>query len=161
MGWAGVALSAVGGIMGAMGQAQAGKDAQKAEEYNAGVLRANAQAVQLANKYEIAQIDAYKKRFLSQQQAGYGASGVKSSQGSPLDVMIDSAANFEMEKMLSKYNAQTQAAQQQNEANQRIKMGKAAVRAGNAQATSTLLSTGAKTATSVGNYKTTGKWVIQ
>lgn len=148
MGWAGVALQAVGGIMGAAGQAQAGRDARKAEEYNAGVLRANAQAVKTSSEFDLMQQKKVAKRFVSAQQAGYAKAGVRTSQGSPLEVMIDSAAQFELDKMLAKFNAQTQAAQLENEANQRIKMGKAAEKSGYAAGTGTLLSTVGNSASS-------------
>jgi len=158
MGWAGVAMQAVGGVMGAAGQAQAGREARKAEEYNAGVLRANAQAVKTANEFDIIQQKKVGRRFVSAQQAAYGASGVKSTEGSPLEVMIDTAAQFELDQFISKWNAQTQASQLENEAKQRIKMGKAAERSGQVAAASTLLSTAGSAGKSIGNYKTTGYW---
>jgi hypothetical protein len=157
MGWAGMAISAVGGIMGAMGQAEAGREANKAEQFNAGVLRANAQAVKTSNEFDIMQQKKVQRRFGSAQQAGYAKAGVK-LEGSPLEVMIDTAAQFELDQYISKWNAQTQSSQLQNEADQRIKTGKAMQRSGNAQAASTLLSTAGSAGKSYGNYKTTGTW---
>lgn len=157
MGWAGVALSLVGSLAQAGGQAQAGKDARKAEEYNAGVLRANAEAVRTSNEFDLLRMKKSQKRFTGAQAASYASAGVR-SEGSPLEVMIDSAAQAELDMFISKYNAQTQAQQLRNEADQRIKMGKAAQKSGQAQATGTLLSAAGSAASSYGKYKTTGSW---
>lgn len=153
MGWAGVALQLVGGIMGAQGQMQAGKDAQKAEEYNAGVLRANAQATQISSDYDIHRQKKVKEGFRSAQVAGYSKAGVR-LEGSPLLAMIESSAAQDLDISIAKYNAQNQISQLNNEADQRIKMGKAAVKSGNAAATSTLLSTAGSAANSYSRLKT-------
>lgn len=156
MGWVGVALSLVGGIMGAQGQRQEGRDARAAEEYNAGVLRANAEAIRKSNEYDVYGINKAKRRFLSNQQALYAKSGVRSGEGSPLEVMIDTATQFELEKMMSKYNAEVGIAQNQNEATQREYLGKLSELRGNQRASQTLLSTAGSMAGSYGGGAKTG-----
>jgi hypothetical protein len=139
--------------MQANGEAKAGQEQFKAEEYNAGILRQNAEAVRLASRYDLYDMAKAKRRFLSNQQSLYAKSGVRSGEGSPLTVMIDSATEFAMASLIKKYNDQTQAAQLQNEAYHRLEIGSQGIQKANAQSQSTLLSTAGKTVSAYSDYR--------
>lgn len=96
------ALAVGGAIFGAIGQVQQLNSASA-------VANANAQqAIISANADEQKQRDQLK-RLLGSQQAGYGASGVASDSGSPLDVAADTAAQGEIDALTIRYNGQIRA----------------------------------------------------
>ena len=124
----------------AAGQVTSGYEANEAYEFNAGVARANAQAVKASSEFDIYRMKKAKKRFASAQVAGYSKAGVK-LEGSPIEVMIDSAADAEIDMFINKYNAQTKQSQLESEAQQSERAGKSAIRQGILGGVSTLLST--------------------
>ena len=89
------AISAVGAI-------KQGQDAQNAANYNASVAEQTSQ--------EQARRDAIQARMvIGQDRANYGASGV-TTEGSPLDVLQQSAKMAELDKLTTIYAGATQAA---------------------------------------------------
>lgn len=72
--------------------------------------KANAAAIQQSAKLDIMRIRRQARQVRSSQQAGYAKAGV-TLEGSPLSVMIDSAAQAELDVAITKYNADVQAAQ--------------------------------------------------
>ncbi len=104
----GMAVSVAGAISQASAQADAARssgEAQKqAEEYNAAVYGQQAELIQRQADLSIYQQSQAAKRLRAQQAVGYAKAGVL-LEGSPTAVMIDSAANAEMDMMITKYNA--------------------------------------------------------
>lgn len=73
-------------------------------EYNAAVARAQQQAIRSVADLDIARQQKAKERFTGKQAAGYAKAGVK-YEGSPLLVMIDSAAEANLDIAITDYNA--------------------------------------------------------
>jgi len=84
------------GVIDTVGQFQQGQSASSAEQFNASVSRANARAVRISADLDIQRQRRQAESFKSSQRAGYAKAGVK-FEGSPMDVMIDTAAQLEMD----------------------------------------------------------------
>lgn len=134
---ASTAMSAIGQVQ----QGQAASDAAKANaslselqgresqitaDYNAAVSRANASAIRTSADMDIARQRVAKESFRGTQTARYASSGVTLA-GSPLDVLIDTAANFELDMMITNFNAETAMSQQEFAATQFAREGRSAV----------------------------------
>ena len=94
-------LSLVGTGISAFGSLQEGKQIQQADEYNA-------QLALEQGEMDVFQIEKEEAGLTSTQKAAYAKAGVTLS-GSPLEVMLQSATNFEMDKATAKYNAESKA----------------------------------------------------
>lgn len=73
-------------------------------EYNAKVARMNAE---IARQQGIAAVEAQQRqaaRAMGSMRAAYGASGVQMDSGSPVDVLVDSARNAELDRLTVQYN---------------------------------------------------------
>lgn len=101
MGWLAPVASIVGTGLQAAGQMKAGKDAKSAYDLQAKMTEQSA-AIDVQN------ISKEERVMAGAQKAGYAKAGVKVS-GSALDVMLNTATNYEFDKMVTKYNARTQA----------------------------------------------------
>ena len=97
-------LMAMGGVMGAVGAIRQGQAASAAADYNAQVASQNAQITdaQSASASQAQQRDA--QRHIGAAVAAYGASGVQLSDGSPSDVLAESARNATLDNLTLKYN---------------------------------------------------------
>lgn len=113
------AMTAGGSILGAFGDILAGDESQQADEYNANLALTQGQ-------FEVKDLDTSEHDTLSTQQAMYAKAGVTMS-GSPLDTALNTATQFEMDKQIVTYNAQSKANMDQYE-------GKLAVQQGNFKA---------------------------
>ncbi len=142
LGGIGAGGSVLGGLMTAFGQYQTGKDTRLVQDLNAAVSRANAQAIKTSGEFDVRSMEKAKKRFTQSQHAGYAKAGVR-SEGSALDVMIDSAAEAQIDILVSKYNSTVGQIQSNLEARQAEISGKLAERKGKYAAGKTLLSTAA------------------
>lgn len=91
-------LSAVGSL--AQGNQQAA-----AAEYNAEVSRAEGQAAEAAAGLEETQFRRKADKLFSNQRALYGTSGI-ATEGSPLEVMADTAAKAELDALAIRYGGQ-------------------------------------------------------
>lgn len=122
-----MALGLIGGIMsGVMGMmsAQAQADAQAdAAEQNARIAEYNRQVAERNKNTALAEADAEardvardNRRQLASIRAAYGASGL-SLEGSPLDVMTDTALEQELDVNKTRYKGQLRAIGYQDEAN--------------------------------------------
>ena len=100
---AGTALSAVSAVQ----EGQAQSEAAKA---NANVARLQAEQTRKAGAYEVSKIERSKSQARSTQQALYAKSGVLISEGSPIEVMADTATQYEMDIQAQKYNTAMTAA---------------------------------------------------
>ena len=141
---AGTVMSAVGQIQqgqAASSQAKAnasltemqGRESQITAEYNAAVSRANAEAIRTSADLDIARQRVAKETYRGAQVTRYASSGVK-LEGSPLDAMIDTAAQFELDMMITDFNAKTAQSQQEFAAQQSLRAGRSAVLLANQQA---------------------------
>jgi hypothetical protein len=101
----GVVASVAGTAFSVYGQMQAGA-AQEAnlryqaqlQEHNAKVAENEATLARQAAQADADTIDRRRKIFIAQQEANFAARGVTIGEGSTLDVLGDSAAEFELER---------------------------------------------------------------
>jgi len=101
--WVSTAVTAVSGVTGAVGAIQGARAASAAAEYNAKVAEADAIVADQnrQNAIQTAAIAAEDKRrenrrVMASIRSSYGASGA-SMEGSPLDVLMDSATEGELD----------------------------------------------------------------
>lgn len=97
-----------GSILGGFGALQEGDQIAGADEYNA-------QLALNQGKITEEQLNREETILSSQQRAGYLKAGVTLS-GSPLDVMMQSASQVELDKQINRYNAKSKADMYQYEA---------------------------------------------
>lgn len=91
------------------GQKKANEANQAAGEYNAAMLMQNAGLAREQGLVAADQQAREAKRTVGSMVASYGASGVQVDQGSPLDVLADSARQATLDNLTIKYNAEMQA----------------------------------------------------
>lgn len=128
------------GVVTAVGQMSQGRVSSSAEQFNASVSRANSQAVRVSADLDIVRQRKQAESFKATQRAGYAKAGVK-FEGSPLEVMIDSAAQLEMDSIIMDYNARTQMSQLEQSAQQSEMSADVYRRRGYLQGSKTLLNT--------------------
>lgn len=133
---ASTAISAVGAISSAQAQSNAAK-------YNAQVAKNNAQIArdQAASESDRQRRLATKK--LGEMRANYAASGV-TMEGTPLDVMEESAAQAKLDELTIRYNGELQAMGFENTANLDRYRASQAMTSGYLSAGSALLTGGTK-----------------
>lgn len=73
-------------------------------EYNKAVMEKEALAAETAGELEEEKLQRQKKLTLATQRAGFGASGF-TMQGTPLAIMADTAAEYEKDIYINKWNA--------------------------------------------------------
>ena len=146
-------LAIVGAGVSALGSIQQGNEEKKAAKFNADILEQQAGLTRTSAELDIARMGKQKTRFVGSQKAGYSKAGVRVGTGSPLDVMADTLAEFELDEMVTRYNAEIQARGLVSESEQMRKAGKAAARAGYYKAGSTLLSTASSAYSQYGSKK--------
>ena len=95
----GTGLQVAGSIGSAIGTMQAGAQTRAADENNAALVAEQG----VLEQY---QLDKSEVALQSTQQAMFAKAGVTMT-GSPLDAMLQSSANFELDKQISKYNTQS------------------------------------------------------
>jgi hypothetical protein len=125
-----VPLMVIGTTMMAVSQIQQAKAASDAAKYNAELARQQAGAERVRGKQEEKKLKRQKRLMLSKQRAAYAAAGVRIGTGSPLEVMADTAAQYELDIAASRYNTQigisralSEAEYQEKAASQYRKMG--------------------------------------
>lgn len=121
----------------AFGQYQQGQEIAGTYEYNAALTLQGLD-------FQLAGFEVAAEEYSSTQRAMYAKSGVTMS-GSPLDVMLKTATNFEMDKQVATFNAQSRANMLQYQAAQAEKQGKF-------NAAGTLISGAADIATTAGMF---------
>ena len=124
----------------AYGAYEAGQTQQKIGKFNAKVAENAAQA-----KRDAARIEAQNKReqyasILAASRAGVGAAGVMPTEGSPLLVAMDDAANAKLNEARIIYSGEVGARAQESEAIVQRFIGKKAAQQGVIQAGASLLS---------------------
>lgn len=141
---AGAGLSAVGQIQQGYAASTAatananlaemqGRESKIASDYNAAVARANAEAIRASSEIDIQKQIKAKGALRGEQVAGYAKAGVK-LEGSPLAVIIDSAAQAELDMAITRYNTETSASQAEYQAKEFTRQGQAAVSLASTQA---------------------------
>ena len=111
-------LMGAGTILDATSQIREGKQISANEIYNAQVAESQIKTVRASAAFEretltqqsdieLAKISRAKKRTLSTQKAQFAKGGIRTDEGSPLKVMADSAAQFELDMATVKYNLAT------------------------------------------------------
>lgn len=98
---AGTALANIGGVLGAVGAASQGKAAQSSANYNAQSALIESQSRETAQRTQAA-------RQLGTMRAAIGKSGA-TSEGTPLMVLAESAANAEIDALNTRQSGQRQA----------------------------------------------------
>ena len=114
--WATIIMGVSGGIQ-ALGAVRQGQAAAASADYNAKVAEQNAQ---IANAQGNAAVEAQQRdaqRRMGAAVAAYGASGVQLSDGSPMDVLEESARNSALDAATLKYNYKLRSMGFQNQAN--------------------------------------------
>lgn len=94
-------LNIGGDLFSAFGDFTAGAQSQQAYEYNANLALEQ-------GKIDVQQLDYQEHATLSSQKAIYGKAGVAMS-GSVFDAAASTASQFEMDKQIANYNAQSKA----------------------------------------------------
>lgn len=97
----GQGLGIAGDLFSAFGDLQAGQSTADAYNYNAQLALEQGQ-------FDVSGLDVEETDTLSTQKAMYAKAGVAMS-GSALDVALNTASNFEMDKSIANYNAQSKA----------------------------------------------------
>lgn len=139
-----LAISAIAGTaMSAVGQVQAGQEQKKWSEYNAAVAARDAEASKQAAGYEAGQKRKETERLLGRQRALYGKAGV-TFEGSPLELMEETAAAGELDAMMIEREGKLRGSRYMEEAQLSRMKGRGAARAGMWGAGSSLLTGGAQ-----------------
>jgi len=94
-------VAVAGGIQQAQAARETARTQQKVAAYNVAVQQQQA-------ALEKERIEDRRRQVISAQRAGYGAAGV-TAEGSPLDVMIETAKESGYDAALAAYNAQLEA----------------------------------------------------
>lgn len=138
------AVAAAGSAYGiyASGQAQ-----QAAGEYNAEVAEQQAVAARGSAAVDEEASRERSRRLQAAARAAYGASGVAQDEGSPLLVMMDNAAQAELEAQRIRYGGELAATGYGNQATLARTQGRQAAEAGTVGAGISLLSSGASIGT--------------
>jgi hypothetical protein len=133
----GIALA--GAATSAAGQYQQGKAASKSMEYNAQVSEQQAAQIEQGAELDVMKQARNAKRMAGAQRAGYAASGVVGGTGTPLDVELESAAEAEMDMMITRWNGKVGASRAKSQAAYERMQGANYMSEGKSKATSTLL----------------------
>jgi hypothetical protein len=101
-------LAAIGAVAGLAGTMSQGMSAKSAADYNAKIASDQAKQVDQQAAFDVAQNDADARRRLATQKAAYGASGVVTDSGSPLEVAAEDTKQAALDDMTIRYNAALQ-----------------------------------------------------
>ena len=104
-------IAAIGGstLLSAFGQYQAGEAYEATGDYNARVLEQYAVAARQSAAFEEARQRREARRLKAAQRAGYAKAGVVITEGSPLTVLTETAAEAELDALAIRYAGEVQA----------------------------------------------------
>jgi hypothetical protein len=136
---AGKVGTVVGTGMSIYGALKGGQSASQSAQYDANQNAQNAITARRQADVEALRVRRRGAQVLGDMRASYGASGVDGSQGTPLDVLEDSASQVELDALTEKYNGELQAIGFERSAALDIKRGKDAVSASKVGAVSALV----------------------
>ncbi len=135
----GVTVTAVGAGISAYGQYQSGKAQQDMANYNAKLAENEAIATQQLAHAETERMNRDKLRLMSAQRAGYAKSGAVMTEGTPLLLMAEQAAEMELDMITNQRNRALQARALRSQATLDRYSGKVANYAGKVGAGTTVL----------------------
>lgn len=148
------ALQVIGTVVSAIGALQSASSQRDAANYNARVAADNAVVARQQGEADAARLRRQSVKTLGDMRAAFAANGI-SLEGSPLDVLGDSASQFELDIQNATYNAELRALGYQNESTLSRSRADSAMTAGYLNATGTILG-GAAKAVSYGGSIGTG-----
>jgi len=131
-------LTGFGAAVKSIGQLQQGASEEATAKYNSRVAQLQATQVRRASEFEIQKLKREKSQHLARQRVVTAKSGLELS-GSPLEVLIDSATQFELDIAREKYNTMSQISSLQFESDYQKRMGKAKLQSSYLAAGGTLL----------------------
>lgn len=137
--WVATGVGLLGTGASALAQIQAGKAGQAAMNANAQTSVDEANQRRLSAQEDSLKLSRAARQTMGEQIAGYGASGITEA-GSPIEVMMNTAKNYERDMIMTGYGAEVGASQKMNEANMLEWAGKQKRKTGYLSAGTTLLS---------------------
>ena len=117
-------LQLAGMFMSASGSIREGNAMSASEMANANIASSQARQVRRAGEHEETKIARAKRQTLAMQRARYAKSGVLFTEGSPVEVMADTAAQYEMDILTNRYNTDVEAGRYEYESQYRKGMSK-------------------------------------
>lgn len=138
------ALAVAGTAMSAVSAITQGQSEASADKYNASIASQNAISVQQQAEGAAQIQQEQAKRTLGAATAAYGASGIVSGTGTPLDVLANSAGAAERDRQNIIYKGQLQAAGYEDQSSLDRSAATNALDSGYMKATGVLLSGGSK-----------------
>jgi len=123
------------------GQYQQAQAQRQTAKYNARVAEMQAEAIRRQGKLQQYRLKRAKRRMLGKQRALYAKAGL-SLEGTPLEVLADTAAQYDLDLATSRYNTEVGARSSLYEADYQRYAGKQAYRAGLLGMGETLLTAG-------------------
>jgi len=149
-------LQLASGGMKAFGQLSERNAQAQAAERNAQIMRQQAGLVAQAGEFDVKRLQKQKSSFEGLQRVLFAKGGVSSQSGSPLAVIADSAAEFELDIASSRFNTQINQMRLFSQAGEDVRLAQRARSAGKMEAFTTLLDTGSSFLTnrSVGQRET-------
>jgi len=121
----GTAVQVAGTAVQVAGQLQKGQAEADTAKYNSRVAQLQATQVRRASEFEIQKLKREKSQHLARQRVVTAKSGLELS-GSPLEVLIDSATQFELDIAAERYNTMSQISNLQFESDYQKRLAKAA-----------------------------------
>jgi hypothetical protein len=144
-----IILAAAGSGMQAAGAIQEGNAQYAASQYNIEVNNQNAQEARQQAAEEERRARVMSRKQIGQSRASIGASGIQ-LEGSPLDVLEESAATAELDALTIRHSGEVKALGFDRDSKLEAFKGKQARQAGYMKAASALISGGTKTAGAMG-----------
>ena len=142
----------LGSATGALGAIFSGQSARMAAEYNAQIAEQNARLTLQQGAEDERKTRVIARKTLGQMRANYGASGV-TMEGSPVEIMAESAAAAELDALNVRYQAQSKAAMLRAGAQLDLMQGKNAETAGYINAAAALFNGGANMGATLADRK--------
>ena len=105
----------VGGVMDAWGGFSQGSQQKNAYEFNASLAMDRAADTRNAEALHQYKLERQEQAVGGIQRSEYAGRGVKTTTGSPLDVMTESLSQFNLEKATSQYNSEVAARNLENQ----------------------------------------------
>lgn len=105
---AGIAIQLIGSGLSAYGKYKQSKTAEGNAQYNAAIALQNAKLIQQSAKLELARGRKDKLKFLDLQRVKFLKSGVR-SEGTPFDLMAETASEIELDLQVDYFNSQVAA----------------------------------------------------
>ena len=99
-----VALSALGAVTGAVGAIRQGQATAASNDYNAKIAAQNAETARLQGNAADAALARDQQRRIGAAVAAFGAAGVDTATGSPVDVLSDITRSATLDRLTQKYN---------------------------------------------------------